>query len=645
MTYITDDINLNLAFSIFLLPICTLIILAFFNKYLLKLGDVLATIIMGICCFFSCQLLLNLIDTNSWTLINQSFTWIGNTTLQAGILVDRLTCIMLVIITLVSFLVYLFSTKYMNGDIRYNRYFCYLLLFTAAMIGLVLSNNLLFLFIFWELVGLCSYLLIGHWYEKPSAYKAAMKAFITTKCGDIGMIIGLLVCWQAVGSLQFDDILAALQSGTLSGTNRTILGLGLFFAAMGKSAQFPLHVWLPDAMEGPTPVSALIHAATMVAAGVYLVARLFPVFDGDTLLCVAYIGAITAIFAACLATVQNDIKRVLAYSTISQLGLMFLGIGVGVYSAAIFHLGTHAFFKAGLFLGAGALIYGVHHEQSILNFGGLRKKMPKIACCYLLCTLALVGFPCFSGFWSKEAILSGVLDFSFDVTAESSHYFLVFAGFVTVFLTAFYMFRQFFLTFTGTPRDKKLYENARDAGWQMFIPLLVLSVLAFVGGGVINSAWFESFYPQLSLEQQIQSLSGIQPNLEPFSYFNSSFSSHHHTLTTILSVVLVFGGIITSSVFFYFNRKSNLNRFASFFVFLDKLNKTVPNLLANYTDRFAKLITFFDNLVLDRITTQGTAGSLNFLGSKLSLAQNGYVRSYFLFSVIGIIVLAILLTH
>ncbi|MDR2337433.1 MAG: NADH-quinone oxidoreductase subunit L [Deltaproteobacteria bacterium] len=646
MNYITDDLNLNLVLSIFFLPACTLLILAFFKQYLFRRGDVLATIIMGFCLFFACQLLLNLLDTKSWTLVNQSFNWIKNTNLQGGILVDRLTCIMLVIITLVSFLVHLFSTKYMSGDIRYNRYFCYLLLFTTSMVGLVLANNLLFLFIFWELVGICSYLLIGHWYEKTSAYKAAIKAFIVTKIGDLGMIISLLICWQAVGSLQFVDIFTALQSDVLSGTTRTIFGLGLFFAALGKSAQFPLHVWLPDAMEGPTPVSALIHAATMVAAGVYLLARLFLVFDNETLLYVAYVGVITAIFAACLATVQTDIKRVLAYSTISQLGLMFLGIGVGVYSASIFHLGTHAFFKAGLFLGAGALIYGAQHEQSILKFGGLRRKMPKIAVCYLLCTLALVGFPLFSGFWSKEAILTGVLNFSSNGRLEDNSNFLVLASFATVFLTAFYMFRQFFLTFTGTPRDQEIYENAKDANWQMFVPLVVLSVLALVAGGVIDSSWFRNFYPQISLEQQIQSLTGIALELDNLVYTQGLLQAESsQQLVTVWSIALVFGGIIASSIFFYFNYGSNLNRFSAIFIYFDKLAKTVPNLLASGVNCFAKLITVFDNLILDKIITQGTTSFLNFGGSKLSLIQSGNVRNYFLFSIIGIIVLTILLTN
>jgi NADH-quinone oxidoreductase subunit L len=416
-----------------------------------------------------------------------TFNWLPVSSSQAimgGILVDGLTAIMLVVVTLVSFLVHLFSSKYMEGDVRYGRYYASLLLFTTSMLGLVLADNLLFLFVFWELVGLSSYVLIGHWYEKKSASDAAIKAFITTRVGDVGMLLGLLICYWKVGSLQYVDVFAAVGDLNLFavGTEeflgldwQTLAGLGLFLGAMGKSAQFPFHVWLPDAMEGPTPVSALIHAATMVAAGVYLVGRLFPIFTPEAFIVIAYIGAITALFAASIATVQDDIKKVLAYSTLSQLGYMVLALGVGGYFSGLFHLTTHAFFKAGLFLGSGSVIYAMHHEQRMSRYGGLWKKMPITGTTYLICVLAIAGVPGFAGFFSKDAILADALAFSM---LNPGHGFLPFAGFLTALLTAFYMFRQFYLTFTGKPRDEHAYEHAHESPRAMTIPLMVLAFLA-----------------------------------------------------------------------------------------------------------------------------------------------------------------------
>ncbi len=489
------------ALLIFLLPLGTFVLLGMFNKRLPRGGDLIGTSVMGICLALSLLLFARAWFSEEAVLLNVSFNWLpmyAGLNLCGGFMVDHLTAVMLVVVTLVSFLVCLFSTKYMEGDIRYGRYYACLLLFSTSMLGLVLANNLLFLYMCWELVGLSSYLLIGHWYEKKTASDAAMKAFITTRLGDVGMFIGIMVCYLQVGSLQYADLFAAVENGTLTDMWRTVAGLGLFFGAMGKSAQFPLHVWLPDAMEGPTPVSALIHAATMVAAGVYLTGRLLPLFDAPTLLFIAYIGGITAFFAATIALVQDDIKKVLAYSTVSQLGYMILALGVGGYVSGLFHLTTHAFFKAGLFLGAGAVIHGMHHEQSMSKYGGLRHKMPITTLCYLLATLALTGFPGFAGFWSKDAILADVLAFSF----LNGHWFLPLAGFATVFMTAFYMFRQFFLTFTGKPRDQHAYDHAHEVPVPMLIPLIVLGSLAVVGGGL--GGWFGAMNPERDAVQQVR---------------------------------------------------------------------------------------------------------------------------------------------
>src|SRR5690625_2754466 len=334
---------------------------------------------------------------------------IGQSVLQMGFQVDALTATMLVVVTLVSLLVQIYSLGYMHGDRRYKRYYSILSLFTFSMLGLVLADNFFLLFVFWELVGLCSFLLIGHWFEKKEVGNSAMKAFLTTRVGDIGMLIGLILIWVYTGSFEFSAVAQAIGAGELGGVALGVTAILVFLGAVGKSAQFPLHVWLPDAMAGPTAVSALIHAATMVAAGVYLVARAYAVFEPSSmaLLSVAWVGGITAIFAASIALVQNDIKRVLAFSTISQLGFMMLALGVGGYTAAIFHLVTHAIFKALLFLGSGSVTHGAD-TQDMREMGGLRKKMPTTFWTWLVGSAALAGIPPLAGFWSKEEIMLDV---------------------------------------------------------------------------------------------------------------------------------------------------------------------------------------------------------------------------------------------
>jgi len=375
--------------------------------------------------------------------------------LQVGFLVDPLTAIMLIVVTAVSFVVILYSQGYMHGDPGYSRYFAFISLFCVSMLGLVLANNLLVLYMFWEGVGLCSYLLIGFWYQKPSAAAAAKKAFIVTRLGDFGFLIGILLLFSRAGTLDFTKIEGMIAHGQFDAGFMSLVGILIFCGAVGKSAQFPLHVWLPDAMEGPTPVSALIHAATMVAAGVYLVARTFPIFEaGPTALTVVMvIGTITVILAASMALVSNDIKRVMAFSTVSQLGYMMLALGVGAQGAAMFHLFNHAFFKALLFLTAGSVIHALHQldeiepgrSQDLRYMGGLFKHMKITAITMLIAALSLSGFPLItSGFWSKDEILAA---------AFAKGEYLVWAiGLFTAFLTAFYMFRAWFLAFWGEPR-------------------------------------------------------------------------------------------------------------------------------------------------------------------------------------------------
>ena len=394
--------------------------------------------------------------------------------------VDPLTCVMLLVVTGVGFLIHLYSVGYMHGDPGYARFFCYLNLFVFSMTMLVLAGNFLLLYVFWEAVGLCSYLLIGFWYTRPSAAQAGKKAFIVNRVGDFGFGLGIMWLWTELGTLDYGAVFASVDK--LAPATATGIALLLFMGACGKSAQLPLHTWLPDAMEGPTPVSALIHAATMVTAGVYMVARSHALFErsGSALTVVAWVGVATAIFAATVGLVQPDIKRVLAYSTISQLGYMFAAVGLGAYVAAIFHLMTHAFFKALLFLGAGSVIHGLHGEQDLRNMGGLAPRMMTTTITMTIGAIGLAGVPWVTaGFFSKEEILAAAL---------GGHHLLVFAFLMAgAFLTAFYTFRLIFLAFfTGPRMSKDVARHVHESPGVMTLPLVVLAILTVVTGWVIG---------------------------------------------------------------------------------------------------------------------------------------------------------------
>ncbi|HEX5236097.1 MAG TPA: NADH-quinone oxidoreductase subunit L [Silvibacterium sp.] len=469
----------------------------------------------------SCSLLLSLLAF-AHTLHHPSvefvnFPWLqfGATWLAFGWLLNPLTAVMLVMVSFVGLLIFVYSVGYMAHDENFTRFFCFLSLFAGAMLGIVISNNLLLLFMNWEIVGLTSYLLIGFWYQRPAAAAAAKKAFIVTRIGDLGLFLGMMWLYSASGTLLFYDngagclehsaIAAMASHGVALGlTASSAIALLIFCGAAGKSGQVPLHVWLPDAMEGPTPVSALIHAATMVAAGVFLVARVYPLVAASTgtgpsaaLEVIAWVGAITALFAACIAVAQNDIKRILAYSTVSQLGYMMLGLAVGGVAVGMFHLITHAFFKALLFLGAGSVIHGCEGEQNIRRMGGLRKLMPVTFITYAIGMLALCGFPLFSGFWSKDEILFSAHQWNLSAIP----YYLGTAG---ALLTAFYMTRQICYVFFGTPREKAqpvgLPEHAvslesRESPAVMTWPLMILAFFAALLGFIGTPAWpwFQEF--------------------------------------------------------------------------------------------------------------------------------------------------------
>lgn len=434
----------------------------------------------------------------SWVVIE------GGVSIHLGLMMDSLTAVMLIVVTVVSLMVQIYSQGYMHGDPGYHRYFAFMSLFTGSMLGVVLADNLLFLFVFWELVGLCSYLLIGFWFHRPAARDAATKAFVVTRIGDFGFLAAILLLYAHTGTFDIAELRALAGAGALGGITLTWAAIGIFSGAVGKSAQFPLHVWLPDAMEGPTPVSALIHAATMVAAGVFLVARTYPLFANSVqaLTTVATIGGFTAIFAATMGLVMTDIKRVLAYSTISQLGYMMLGLGTGGVVIGIFHLFNHAFFKALLFLGAGS----VNHATGTFDMrgmGGLRRVMPWTYATFVIASLSIVGIWPLSGFWSKDEILASSL---------GSQPMLFCLAMITVFMTAFYMFRVVFLTFGGEYRGGNPEAHGahpHESPSVMVAPMVVLAVLAVVSGLWNVTGRFSQLFGHAETQSFVQGFFGV----------------------------------------------------------------------------------------------------------------------------------------
>ncbi len=650
---------LQLAVAVLLLPLASFLVLIFFQKRIPRNGDWLGTLLMFAGLALSGVILSTKLFSYPDEVLQTSFTWVnfgdvplmGPMTLDLGILVDNLAAVMLVVVMIVSSFVHLFSMGYMKGDVRYGRYFAYLGIFTFSMLGIVITNNFWMMYVFWELVGLSSYLLIGHWFEKKSASDAAKKAFIVNRIGDIGMFTGIMILFATFHSFSFDVIFSSMQSGVIpmeSETWLTAAGILIFCGAIGKSAQFPLHVWLPDAMEGPTPVSALIHAATMVAAGVYLVARTFSMMTADALLFIAYVGAITAFISATIAITQNDIKKVLAYSTVSQLGYMVLGLGVGAYTAGFFHLVTHAMFKAGLFLGSGSVIHAMHHAlhhrndhhtdpQDIRNMGGLRKKMPATFWTFIVYTLAISGIPLTSGFLSKDEILAGTLAFG----SLTGHSFIPIIGFLVAGLTAFYMFRLVILVFFGQHQDEQRFEAVHESPWVMTVPLIVLAVLSFFAFYSLNpfgaaDGWFFSAIKRpLSVVPAAAAAAGIGEFEEALH--------HSHTTAMILSLLVASSGIALAFVMYFWKRISAdaiEGRLKPIHQFL--LNKWYFDELYDATIvRGTLLITrafrWFDNMIIDGIVN-GTASWTRAvtLGTKRNW-EEGTLAALFYMAVAGVI--------
>jgi len=568
------------------------------------------------------------------------FNWlnVGGLNINVSYQVDQLSLVMALIVTGVGFIIHVYSIGYMIGDKGFWRFFAYMNLFIFAMMNLILGDNFVLLFLGWEGVGLCSYLLIGFWYdknfEKGTTGDAAKKAFIVNRIGDFGFLLGIFLIYLTFDSLNFSEVFPRVAAFNVPVSTFNFIALFLFIGAIGKSAQIPLFVWLPDAMAGPTPVSALIHAATMVTAGVYMVARCSIIFASAPaiLIFIAGIGAFTAIFAASIGLVQNDIKKILAYSTISQLGYMFLAMGVGAFTSGIFHVMTHAFFKALLFLGAGSVIHSMHEEQDIQHFGGLKKYMPQTYSTFLIAALAISGIPPLSGFFSKDDILWN--------TYSNGHFVLWFVGFATAILTAFYMFRLYFLTFEGNERfghNKHPHESPK----LMTIPLIVLALLSTIGGFIGIPAIFSGNKGNL-----------FEMWLEPvFKSANSRlliYGSHSYFEEIILMSVTVLGVVFAIYFARYVYLKnpkiaSNISRkfkgFNKLLVnkyFVDEFyDAAVVNPIERMSDRF--LWRFTDITVIDGIVN-GTASVINYISGKIRRIQTGVTQFYAVIMMLGIVI-------
>jgi len=571
------------------------------------------------------------------------FTWISSGAFHVsfGFLLDPLSAIMILVVTGVGLLIHIYSIGYMAHDPGFGRYFAYLNLFTFAMLTLVLADNYLLMFVGWEGVGLCSYLLIGFWYEKKSASDAGKKAFIVNRIGDFGFLLGMFIVFWQVGSLNFVDVSALAPTVFLAGgTLVTTACILLFVGAAGKSAQIPLYVWLPDAMEGPTPVSALIHAATMVTAGVYMIVRsnVLYMMAPDALFVVAVVGALTAFFAATIGLAQNDIKRVLAYSTVSQLGYMFLACGVAAFGAGIFHLMTHAFFKALLFLGAGSVIHSMSDEQDMRKMGGLRKYVPITFGTMFVAALAISGIPGFSGFFSKDEILWK----SFSSPLGSPFFWV--NGVATAGLTAFYMFRLVYLTFYGTERmDDKTRSHLHESPGSMTVPLVILAVLSVVGGWIgMPHIFGATNYFEHWLEPV---LSFGRGQVDSGTLLTSSADTGTEWTLMIISVALVVTSIFAAR--FLYNKRPEIatswrSRLSGMHQLL--LNKYyIDEIYGVVVVRPVIYVSFFLWKIVDVVMIDGfldgMAGAYHDLSETMRRGQTGRLRNYTTLFAVGVIVL------
>ncbi len=615
-----------------LLPAAAFVVLALFGPYLPRKGDWIAVLAIGAVFVLTLPIIADFTDAlalqgEEFAGVANSIQWMevpGHLELNFGVHVDAITIVMLVVVSFVGFMVQVYSLGYMKGDARYGWYFAVISLFVASMLALVLADNFLLLYFSWELVGLCSYLLIGHYSHLRSAAEASKKAFITTRLGDIGLLIAIILLWRETGTLNIQGVIEAAQAGEVGREILTASVVLLFLGAMGKSAQFPFHVWLPDAMEGPTPVSALIHAATMVVAGVYLVARTLPLFElvaGGTELVLA-VGLLTAFMSAGMGLVMTDIKRVIAYSTLNSLGLMFVALGVGSPAAAMLYLFTHAFFKALLFLGAGSVIHATE-RQEVGQLGGLWSKMPLTSITFGIGALSMAGLPFLAGFWAKDEILVALLE-------NKAAFALVL---VTLPLTAMYMTRVFILTFLGQPKEPEVHEHAHEGPPTMAVPLVLLAALTLVTGFIVFD--------------QVGEAMGFPGGIAEVVFLHQPHAFEFEVWVTLGSIGLVALGI--AGAWFAWVVRPELPAQA-----MARL-QPAHALLANkfYLDDFyqaiidrvvlttARMLAWFDRNVVNDTGVNGPAYTTGFVSYLMKFQQTGKLPNYALAIVIGVVALAL----
>jgi len=647
-----------------LAPLFGAILAGLFGKTIGRAGSHVVTI-LGVAVSFVLSVVVWQ-DVQAGNTFNGSvYTWLktGGLTFEVGFLIDRLTVMMMLVVTFVSLMVHIYTIGYMAEDPGYQRFFSYISLFTFSMLMLVMSNNFVQLFFGWEAVGLVSYLLIGFWYTRPTAIYANLKAFLVNRVGDFGFLLGIALIASYAGSLDYAEVFA--KRNELASITETVTGwplitaicICLFIGAMGKSAQVPLHVWLPDSMEGPTPISALIHAATMVTAGIFMVTRMSPLFElSETALSfVLVIGSITALFMGFLGIIQNDIKRVVAYSTLSQLGYMTVALGVSAYSVAVFHLMTHAFFKALLFLGAGSVIMGCHHNQDIRYMGGLRKYMPITWITSLLGSLALIGFPFFSGFYSKDSIIEAVQ--VSHIPGAGFAYFAVVAG---VFVTAFYSFRMYFLVFHGEERyDQVPHDEHHDAHhdddhghhgdgkphespWVVTLPLVLLAIPSvLIGFFTIQPMLFGDWFGSAILIDAAK-----HPSMQHMGeHFHGAVAMATHGITTLPFILAMSG--VGLSWFFYLKRPDIPAA-------IQKAAMPIYTLLENkyYFDKFNEIVfaagarllgrglwKVGDQVLIDGVMVNGTASVVGWIAGLVRLFQTGRLYQYAFGMIFGVFAL------
>ena len=639
-------LNENLLLTLVLAPLLGSIIAGLFGKIIGEKASHTVTIIGVMVAFVLSVWVFKLVIFDSASYNARVYQWLqaGSLSIEIGFMVDSLTAIMLVVVTFVSLMVHIYTVGYMKGDDGYSRFFSYISLFTFSMLMLVMANNFMQLFFGWEAVGLVSYLLIGFWYKKPTAIYANLKAFLVNRVGDFGFLLGIAAVLMYAGSLDYLEVFSqapmmAKQSMSLfSGTEwsvMTVTCILLFIGAMGKSAQVPLHVWLPDSMEGPTPISALIHAATMVTAGIFMVARMSPLFEhSETALSfVMVIGAVTALFMGLLGLIQNDIKRVIAYSTLSQLGYMTVALGASAYAAGIFHLMTHAFFKALLFLGAGSVIMALHHEQDIRKMGGMKKYMPVTYWTALVGSLALIGFPGFSGFFSKDAIIEAVHIST--IPGSSFAYFAVVSG---VFITALYSFRLFFMVFHGEEHfEHHDGQTPQESPLVVTLPLILLAIPSVITGLFIGQMVFGDFFgASIFVLEEHDVLGHHAANYHGIW----SFISHG---VTALPFWLAMAGV-AMAYFLYMLRPDIPMRMHQKFNWLyrimdnkygfDRFNEVIFSGGARVIGRV--LWKVGDEAIIDGTVVNGAARAVGFVSKVGRQLQSGYLYHYAFAMILGV---------